>query len=110
MWEILFGYGIEKIFGKQTTAFEIGGEIVQTTVSGVESPQGISKVTVAAKSSVIVSHPRNNTNTTRSNGSSKSRPLIQVGFNPFGPVLIYGAEQLLKHIDYETHTYDDKVY
>ena len=50
MWEILFGYGIEKIFGRHTTAFEIGGEIVQTSVSGIAPSQGISKITVAAKS------------------------------------------------------------
>ena len=94
MWEILFGYGIEKIYGRHTTAFEIGGEIVQTSVSGVEPSQGISKVTVATKPSTTDITSRS-VNTTSSN-ESRSRPLIQVGFNPFGPVLIYGAEQLLK--------------
>ncbi len=95
MWEILFGYGIQRIYDKQTTAFEIGGEIVQTTVSGAESPQGIGKVTVASQSLAVVTSSRNDINTSR-NDSSKSRSLISVGFNPFGPVLIYGAEQLLK--------------
>lgn len=109
MWEILFGYALEKIFQCDRDAFEVGDTIVQTESSEDVSSPSISSVVVAAKPSTIVAASRNNTNRSRNN-ESKSRPLIQVGFNPFGPVLIYGAEQLLKHLDYETHTYDDEVY
>ena len=53
MWEILLGYGLEKIFGSQTTAFEIGGEIVQTTVPGNAAPQAVGKATVEPSTDVV---------------------------------------------------------
>jgi len=102
MWEILFGYGIEKIFGKQTSAFEIGGHIVQTTVPGDATPQAIGKATleptndVDSDPSLVCYRP----------DSRKPRHYVQVGFNPFTPVLFKGAEELLKVTGYGQPRYD----
>ena len=102
MWEILVGYGIEKIFGKQTSAFEIGGEYVQTTVPGNATPQAIGKATV---------EPVNHVDTDPSlvcyrPEVTRPRHMVQVGFNPFGPIIQYGAEELLKHTGQPQHRYD----
>lgn len=102
MWEILFGYGIEKIFGKQTSAFEIGGHIVQTTVPADASPQAIGKATlervndVDTDPSLVCYRPE----------VTQPKHLVQVGFNPFGPVLQKGAEELLKRIGHAQPRYD----
>ena len=102
MWEILFGYGIEKIFGKQTSAFEIGGHIVQTTVPGDATPQAIGKATleptidVDTDPSLVCYRPQ----------SSQPRHYVQIGFNPFGPVIQKGAEEFLKQTGHRQKRYD----
>ena len=96
MWEILLGYALEKVFGAQTTAFEIGGEYVQTSVP-VDDPSPIfSKASLGF----------GNTNTpfgvdtkdSTSQPDKRVRQRVQVGFNPFTPIIIIGAEELYKRI------------
>ena len=94
MWEVLLGYALEKVFGSHTTAFEIGGEYVQTTVPRYDAPQTISKTTLGFdnNNSALAGIGKKSTNLPR------VRQRVQVGFNPFTPIIIIGAEELYKHI------------
>ena len=92
MWEILFGYALGKIFDCDRDAFEIGDKIVQTQSSEDVSSPSISQDIVDTMPTLGINAASIRSDRTE----SRSRPMIQVGFNPFGPVLIYGAEQLLK--------------
>jgi len=92
MWEILLGYALEKVFGSQTTAFEIGGEYVQTSVPGAAAPQAIGTaiveptIDVVTNPSMVCVRPE----------STLGRPMLQLGGNPFTPIILKGAEELLK--------------
>ena len=104
MWEILFGYGIEKIFGSKTTAFEIGGQIVQTTVPGDATPQAIGKATVESLDNSVVD-TYDPSLVCYLPERKQPRHYVQVGFNPFTPIIQKGAEDLMKLISkdpYET--------
>jgi len=92
MWEILLGYALEKVFGANTTAFEIGGEYVQTTVPGNAAPQAVGKATVEPTVDVVT----NPSLVCVAPDASTTRHYVQLGFNPFGPVLQKGAEEFLK--------------
>jgi len=94
----LFGYGIEKIFGKQTTAFEIGGQYVQTSVPGDAAPQAIGKAAVEPDANVDVYNP--SLVCTRPD-TVPVRHGIQIGFNPFTPVVSKGAEEFIKMVGYD---------
>jgi len=92
MWEILLGFGLEYIFGSQTTAFEIGGEYVKTTVSGDAAPQTLSKAVVDSANDTNIDpgfvcyRPDH----------IEGRHMVQIGWNPFTPIVQRGAEELLK--------------
>jgi len=106
MWEILFGYGIEKIFGRRTAAFEIGGEIVQTSVPGDASPQAIGKATLEPS----VDGVTNPSLVCYAPDPVVHRHKIQLGFNPFTPVLVEGARILIDKAGYDTGVVDEKRY
>jgi len=102
MWEIILGFALEKVFGAHTSAFEIGGEYVQTSVPGAAAPQAIGKATVEPSIDSIT-YP---SLVRVANNSRPSRHYVQVGFNPFGPVLQKGAEDLLKLTGHSNKRYD----
>lgn len=97
MWEILFGYGLEKIFGKQTAAFEIGGEIVQTSVPGNASPQAVGKATLEPTSNIPITPEL----VCYAPESVYHRPGIQIGFNPFTPIIVKGAQEFIEAVGYD---------
>jgi len=92
MWEILLGYALEKVFGAHTSAFEIGGEYVQTTVPGDASPQAVGKATVEPTVDVVT----NPSLVCVAPDVRPGRPMVQIGFNPFTPIITKGAEEFLK--------------
>lgn len=91
LWEIILGYALETIFGEDIDAFEVGGTIVQTTddVASTSPPAG--QASLASNNNVDYHDP---SLVCRKPETTKSRHMVQVGFNPFAPILIYGAEQL----------------
>jgi len=92
MWEIVLGYLLETIFAEDTTAFEIGDEIVQTSVPGDATPQAIGKAVVEPSIDIIT----NPSLVCVRPESTSGRHMVQFGFNPFTPVIQKGAEELLK--------------
>jgi len=103
MWEILLGYSLEKVFGARTSAFEIGGEYVQTSVPGDAAPQAVGKATVEPTVDVVT----NPSMVCVAPVSSSSRHYVQLGFNPFGPVLQKGAEEMLKLVGLDPYSMDE---
>jgi len=106
MWEILFGYGIEKVFSRRTAAFEIGGHIVQTSVPGDATPQAVGKATLEPSTDVV---------TDPSLVCYAPEPVvhrhgIQLGFNPFTPVIVEGARILIEKIGYDSSGVDERQY
>ena len=100
MWEILFGYTLEKIFGAHTDAFEVGNVIVQTTDDGTGTSSSTGQVSLATNNDVdyhdhtlVCSRP----------DELEHRPGIQIGFNPFTPIIVKGAEELLKIVNQDPY-------
>jgi len=103
LWEILLGYALEKIFGSETDAFEVGGTIVTTTddVEQTSSPAG--QISLADNSGVVYYDP---SLVCSRPDSDNVRHGLQLGFNPFAPVLQKGAEVLLEQVGYGQPRYD----
>jgi len=102
LWEILLGYALEKIFGSETDAFEVGGTIVTTTddVEQTSSPAG--QISLADNSGVVYYDP----SLVCSRPDVKVGLGLQLGFNPFTPVIRRGAEVLLEEVGYGQPRYD----
>jgi len=102
MWDILLHYAFEQIFAKHTSAFEIGGHIVETKVPTDATPQAIGKATVVPSNDVDIDQSY----VCYRPEDSPGRHYVQFGFNPFGPVIQKGAEEFLILTGHSNKRYD----